>query len=147
MPRYYITNHNPIARAGIIRKLMAKGYKLYNDYTVSDYFTKFPAATHPHVIVNQTKIDLEAYVSHAEVYVKVTNVNQIPNVVDVPGRLPVFPKAAKYSMEYVKSDNTLGTYVISNPIDSNSESFTAYAFGRGIRTFKKSKVRSFNKIC
>lgn len=147
MPGYYITNHNPIARAGIIRKLMAKGYKLYSEYTVSDYFTMFPAATHPHVILNQTRIDLRTCVSHSEDYIKVTNVNQIPNVVDVPGRLPVFPKAAKYSMEYVKSDNTLGTYVISNPIDSNSESITAYAFGRGIRTFKKSKVRSFNKIC
>lgn len=62
----------------------------------------------------------------------------------VPGR--VFPPAAKYEITYTKANGETSTYVISNPIEEDATSFTAYAFGRGVRTFIKSRVRSFARV-
>jgi hypothetical protein len=57
----------------------------------------------------------------------------------------VFPQAAKYEVTYTKANGETNQYTVSNPIEEDANSFTAYVFGRGVRTFIKSRVRSFTK--
>lgn len=165
MPNYFTVTRNPIARAGVIRKLMAKGYSLFTDtngssFTVSDYFTRWPAQQWPVVIIRndgpfaaRPSIDMMPHVEGMPsdaIRVSPVTLAGVPNAKTTPVSkcaLPVFPNPAKYSIEYVKADGTVGNYTISNPIEANTDSITAYAFGRGVRTFKKPRVRSFSKIC
>lgn len=161
MPNYFTVTRNPIARAGIIRKLMAKGYALYENNTVSDYFKRWPADSWPVVMVRfdgefankptidllQTTIGIPANsVRVSPVKVQYFPESNSPPVVlpDIPA--PVFPEAAKYSLDYIKADGSEHNYTISNPIEANKDSITAYAFGRGVRTFKKCRVRRFSKV-
>ncbi|HYG36510.1 MAG TPA: hypothetical protein VEC99_17080 [Clostridia bacterium] len=58
----------------------------------------------------------------------------------------VFPPAAKYELTYTKANGETMDYLISNPIEEDAESFTAYVFGRGVRTFIKSRVSRFSKV-
>jgi len=158
---YYIVTRNPIARAGIIRRLMEKGYSLFGGYTVSDYFTKWPAQTYP-VVLTRLNTRKELVIDLMEMkqtnllgadYSQVKNVNSIPNLyksnvaAKLPNKTVAFPTATKYSLTYQKASGEVGNYTISAPIEANNESIVAYAFGRGIRTFKKSRVRSFSKTC
>jgi len=155
MPNYFTITKNPIARAGIIRKLLAKGYSLPEPYTVSDYFSKWPAQYWPVVIVrfdgefrNKPTIDLmpSAYgIPSGSVQVSPNEISAIPQITS-PDKSLVFPPAAKYNITYTKADGTMGNYMISNPIEANNDSITAYAFGRGVRTFVKSRVRSFSRV-
>ncbi len=73
-------------------------------------------------------------------------VNQAPSETEVeaPPAL-VFPPAAKYEVTYTKANGETNKYLISNPIEEDADSFTAYVFGRGVRTFIKRRVSSFNK--
>ena len=163
MPNYFTVTRNPIARAGIIRKLMTKGYSLYGKYTVSDYFQKWPANAWPVVCVrfdgefaNKPTIDLMPHIKYAmqrrgAVQVSPRQISSIPDTTQAvepqPQHIPpAFPSAAKYSITYMKADGSIGNYTISNPIEANNDVITAYAFGRGIRTFKKARVRSFSKV-
>ncbi len=175
MPNYYTVTHNPIARAGVIRKLMAKGYKLAGTQTVSDYFKTWPAEKWPLVtlhpfggkeMVIDLHMSLEMYQQQMRAYepladcwpIKVSPVtlegiptlvgsqaSQCTNLIEVSQNL-VFAKPAKYTMEYQKADGTVGNYTIANPIEANDEEFKTYTFGRGVRTFKHARVRSFAKI-
>jgi hypothetical protein len=164
MPNYYTATKNPIARAGIIRKLLAKGYSLYKNYTVGDYFTKWPAATNPVVMVRfdgefagRPTIDLldtEGGIPKEYIKVSPAQIDQFPSLnkngqitrTAPARRSPVFPAAAKYSVEYMKADGSTGNYTISNPIEATSDSITAYAFGKGVRTLKKARIQSFSKV-
>ena len=169
MPNYFTVTKNPIARAGIIRKLMAKGYTLYGKYTVSHYFNDWPAHMWPVVVVRNDAtppfIDLmmESQLRELSDAVRISP-SQISKFPDSPSMAfakeveklcptpklavaaPVFPNPAKYTISYVKADGSMGNYTISNPIEASQDSITAYAFGRGIRTFKKARVRSFSKV-
>jgi len=60
--------------------------------------------------------------------------------------LPVFPEPAKYRLQYRNSRGELKTYTISNPIEANIAAFTSYAFGRGIRTFKRDRITRCEKV-
>lgn len=158
MSNFYIVTRNPIARAGIIRKLLKKGYRLTNGHTVSDYFTTWPAATHPVVIA--CGHDSDPNYSHIIDLNQINYINlgwkQVTNVKDIPDAdcsdlkqsrpSPAFPEAAKYKVSYTKADGKVGDYTVSNPIEANSDNITCYAFGRGVRTFKKARVQSFSKI-
>jgi len=57
----------------------------------------------------------------------------------------VLPNPAKYKMVYRDHKGRCKTYTISNPIEAKTDSFTAYAYGRGIRTFKKNRILKLNK--
>lgn len=57
----------------------------------------------------------------------------------------VFPPAAKYSITYAKRDGTVKKYTISNPLEIGDTNFTAYAYGRGVRSFNKDRVLTFEK--
>jgi hypothetical protein len=59
---------------------------------------------------------------------------------------PVFPPAAKYSITYRTSEGKIKDYEISNPIEANTDQITAYAFGRGVRTFKKNRISRLTKV-
>ena len=165
MPTFFTVTKNPIARAGIIRKLMAKGYSLYQHYTVGDYFSKWPAKDWPVIVVRsdgpfagRPTIDLaqtpESLPSSFQRVSSNAGIASIPNAIDInkqaeppaPPKALVFPEPSKYSIEYMKADGSMGNYVISNPIEASNDAVTAYAFGRGVRTFKKARVRSFSKV-
>jgi hypothetical protein len=158
---YYTSTKNPIARAGIIRQLMDKGYGLFGNLTVSDYFTRWPACVWPVVQVDDKYgyIDLRQGIPEVElpdlVLVSSKKIYSIPNFklrIPVTSRkekleiIPVFPPSAKYGFSYRTVDGRNGYYTISNPISSNQDSITTYAFGHGIRTFKKSKIRGFCRV-
>jgi len=161
MPNYYISTRNPIARAGIIRKLMAKGYRLFNGVDVSFVFNHFPAERWRIVLARQDTPEPEIDLTYTETgiplsFTRITlsQLNALPNLnksnvndkADEEMEPVVFPEAAKYSIDYVKADGKVGKYTISNPIESNKDSITAYAFGRGVRTFKMDRVRSFSRV-
>ncbi len=57
-----------------------------------------------------------------------------------------FPPAAKYEITYTKANGETVHYVMSNPIEEDDRSFTAYVFGRGVRTFIKSRVLRLEKV-
>lgn len=153
MPNYYTITHNPIARAGVIRALMRKGYHLFDGKTVSDYFQMWPAEKWPVVFTRdddgrQPFIDL---LQRYEPGMRSDMVRFTPNLVHtVPhadlSKALVFPKPAKYDITYVTADGRTGDYTISNPIDANKDSITVYALGRGIRTFKKARIRRFAQV-
>ncbi len=74
-------------------------------------------------------------------------VNRTPLETDVPASPTLFfPPAAKYEITYTKANGETVEYVMSNPIEEDTESFTAYVFGRGVRTFIKSRVSRLNKV-
>lgn len=52
----------------------------------------------------------------------------------------LIPEVAKYDLLYEKADGQREKYVISPPIEKAENSFTAYAFGKGIRTFVNDRV-------
>ncbi len=58
----------------------------------------------------------------------------------------VFPPDGKYRLKYTKEGGEVAEYTVSNPIESNNDSLTVYAFAKGVRTFKKSRVLEFEKI-
>lgn len=173
MPNYYTITRNPIARAGIIRKLMAKGYSLPHNgnhqFTVGDFFSKWPAHQWPIVIVrmdgsfaSRPTIDLSnnqadvmavdknsirvspAQISTAIPHMSMAVMTQVP--ADAVRPAPVFPEAAKYKITYQKADGSVGDYTVSNPIEMQPDRFTTYAFGKGIKTFIKARVRDFAKV-
>lgn len=153
MLTYYTCTRNPIARAGVIRKLLAKGYRLSYNWTVSDYFTKWPASRWPLVVaqadgyINLLPVNISP--DHTWIRFSPVTLKEVGrwSPSSLPSSTPVFPDASKYRLDYTKADGTVANYTISNPIEANQESITAYAFGRGVRTFKKAQVRSFSKIC
>ncbi|MEK6883948.1 MAG: hypothetical protein AABY22_30235 [Nanoarchaeota archaeon] len=55
------------------------------------------------------------------------------------------PPPQKFTLIYKKTKGTICTHLISAPIEANDEQFTAYSFGNGVRTFKKSGVISIKK--
>lgn len=57
----------------------------------------------------------------------------------------VLPPASKYNITYTKKDGSVEQYTISNPLEVNEVNFTAYAFGKGVRSFNKDRVLSFAK--
>lgn len=162
MPNDFTVTKNPIARAGIVRKLMSRGYSLWGKYTPQDYFAKYPAETWPVVVVrtdgefaNKPIIDLACHVLDmppTAVRLSPSEISTVPRVhpccmAAPPTRnkarqLPrvVFPRASKYSLDYVRADGSIGNYTISNPIEATDDSITAYAFGKGVRSFKKSCI-------
>jgi len=171
MPNYYCSTRNPIARAGVLRKLMSMGYVLFKDpqmsarYTVSDYFTRWPAHIWPVVMVRfdgsfakEPTIDLlqsSHNVPSDAIKVSSATLKGIPMVsrietVDSKPNLPVFPNPAKDSITYQKADGSVGDYVISNPIELQPDRMTCYAFGQGrksgIKTFIKDRIQSFAQV-
>lgn len=158
MPNYYLVTRNPIARAGIIRTLMRKGYRLFGNCTVSDYFNKWPANKWPVVITRSDGefakkpiIDLMTYVSGANplmhTRISPNHADSIPVCNPTTETIPmVLPQPAKYNITYERADGDVGNYTVSNPIEANKDSITVYTFGRGVRTFKKSQIRRFAKV-
>lgn len=165
MKNYYITARNPIVRAGVIRRLMEKGYSLYGDLTVSDYHACWPAHKLPVVIArndgdfnNGPVIDLtyniETFrrcISRTKANIQLVKVSplslhEIPDVKSNKESALVFPKAAKYSIGYRSVDGYYDSYTISNPVEETEDSITAYTFGRGIRTFKKAGIQNIVKV-
>jgi len=172
MALYYTSTRNPIARAGVIRALMARGYKLSCNLTVSDYFTKWPAEEFPVVVVGTLRhliqgssliIDLDdgdfrdiRYADEDDIsYFSPVTFEGLPTANELLRNMPlsqspveamVFPSAAKYNVSYEKCNGKVANYVISNPIEASTDSITAHAFGRGVRTFKKCRVRGFSRV-
>lgn len=147
-PAYALYAKNPITRAGIIRALIIdKGYSLYEGLTISDYFNRWPAkdwpvvlacANHPHYPIN---------LSQGLRFPNAAGAKWVADISEIPHAGLIFPKAAKYSISYRKAeDNSIGYYIISNPIEESQCSITAYAFKHGIRTFIKSRIRSFKQV-
>ena len=264
---YLIKTANPIARAGVIRKLMAKGYKLAGANTVSTYFTEWPAAKYPYVLVltdgsflKTPMIDLRASAWKTEdrnlATVQWNLVHMIPTVSELanakenqvvkstgyifrcssaeertalinsltlrgyklwcnilelnnrtyanslticaqiedkvasihtaslgysnpdnllemsvkevelvpylpghtepskptcfngpkPVSAPVLPESSKYTLVYQQGDGKVEAYTVSNPIESNSDLITCYAFSKGVRSFKRGRIVSFEKV-
>jgi hypothetical protein len=52
----------------------------------------------------------------------------------------LLPAPQTFSLRYRTEDNEVKSYTISVPIAASEETFTAYAFKRGIRTFKNARV-------
>lgn len=76
-----------------------------------------------------------------------TQVNRAPLETKVRATSPlVFPPAAKYEITYTKANGETVEYVMSNPIEEDADSFTAYVFGRGVRTFIKSRVSKLSQV-
>jgi hypothetical protein len=157
MPNYYTVTHNPIARAGVIRALMRKGYVLFDGKTVSDYFRMWPAEQWPVVFTRDDEAGRPPYIDLLQGYEEGLRANMVrfsPNKAHtVPNIVPmivtasvVLPAPAKYDVTYVTNDGRTGKYTVSNPIEANKDSITVYTFGRGIRTFKKSQIRRFAKV-
>jgi hypothetical protein len=47
---------------------------------------------------------------------------------------------AKYSIKYKKENGQISEYTISQPIEKDDSKITAYAFGKGIRSFKVERI-------
>ena len=72
----------------------------------------------------------------------------LTNIIDNNGTfVPVLPaklnfnKVKRYNITYLKEGRELN-YEISRPIEQTATHFTSYAYGRGLRTFKKGLVTS-----
>ena len=50
------------------------------------------------------------------------------------------PTPRKFRLKYRTSANETKDYEISNPISKTDKTFTAYAFGRGIRSFRLDQI-------
>jgi hypothetical protein len=160
MPNYYTVTRNPIARAGVIRALMRKGYVLFDGKTVSDYFRMWPAETWPVVFTRNDEAgrppyidllrDLQGYKQGFPsnmVRFSPNKAHTVPNIAPmIVTASVVLPAPAKYDVTYVTADGRTGNYTVSNPIEANKDSITVYTFGRGVRTFKKNQIRRFAKV-
>jgi len=58
-----------------------------------------------------------------------------------------FPKPAKYWMRYQRRDGQEKMYLVSNPIEATPDTVTVYAFGSGVRSFIKDRIRRFSRVC
>jgi len=56
------------------------------------------------------------------------------------------PAARKFFIKYRKANGQIFSYRISAPIEETEDLFTAYAFGRGCRSFKRSGVIELRQI-
>lgn len=60
-------------------------------------------------------------------------------------RFVILPPAQKFSLTY-NSSKGYKCYRVSAPIEITEEGFTAYAFNKGIRTFKFDKIVNLEPI-
>ncbi len=60
----------------------------------------------------------------------------------------IHSKVGKYHLVYRKDNGRIYSYRISVPIDTNEENdtFTSYAYGHGVRTFKGDRIVRIHKI-
>lgn len=174
MANFHLVTRNWIARRGIINKLIALGYKCIGDFTPARYEKEYPASRWPVVIAvdsinGESKvIDLRRFchpltnfcgtkVSPRQLDEMVANkkgVAKAAQTIKTDRNIVALPPAAKYDIEYVKADGKSGKYTISNPVDSNKHSITAYSFKDvrnpgskpGLKTFNKARIRSLSRI-
>jgi hypothetical protein len=61
-------------------------------------------------------------------------------------KILLVPPAAKFELQYRKKDGSIKTYTVSNPIEIDEQKITTYSFKRGIRSFRKDQIISFEQI-
>jgi len=58
----------------------------------------------------------------------------------------ILPTPRKYHLVYRNKRGQQNEYTISNPIEFNENALTAYAFGRGIRSFIPMRIVSIKPL-
>ncbi len=154
MPNYYTKTKNPIARAGVIRGLMALGYIPFHNHTVSELFTAYPAKKWPVVLVRfdrkeQGKPVIDLGTNNCKLkdalYFSPVSLNLPPAFLESASYSPAFPESCKYKVDYTDAKGVNSEHIVSAPIDSTNDSITVYSYGRGVRTLKKARIRNFSK--
>jgi hypothetical protein len=113
-----------------------------NKPTVQQFVNKF--ATSWPIIISISCYNKQYGFNYGESESNLSTLGQAVDALSVA--TVVFPNAAKYKIDYLKSDGTVKEYIISNPIDADATKITCYAYGRGVRSFIKSNVISLEKV-
>lgn len=157
MNRYVLVPKHPAEYQYFLESLVRLGLELDGPKTVTEYIEKWPLGTHIKAIVvnyserkkNQIGVVSTTYYGNC----KPATWNEIVSdivaeiVINTPKLPPpVFPPPSKYSITYRTEKGEIKDYEISNPIGANNASITAYAFKRGIRTFKKDRITRCDKV-
>jgi hypothetical protein len=63
-----------------------------------------------------------------------------------PAVAVIIPEPLKFNLVYRNAKGETKTHEVSGPIEKNGTSFTAYSFGKGIRTFLLNRIVSLTKV-
>jgi len=149
--RYYIKTATDQERRKSMKLLASLGYNPHSingnqTPTVDEWCDTFNHPSYPYITVSEAG-DVAGNPSFRSNWGSAKEAT-IGEVIDALTKIKVsivFPKPAKYSITYERADGKTRNYVISNPIEDNGDSFVAYAYERGIRTFVKERVLKFEK--
>lgn len=148
--KYHIITKNNTERLQIMKAAQGLGFQChsfaFNERPTAEQFcAHFPWSEYPTVVLTDER--KKEIAGNASCYGNIDFATfwQQYNAAKAEKAI-VFPKPAKYTMTYKKSNGEVENYTISNPIEETGSDFTAYAFNRGVRTFKKAGVLSFEKV-
>ena len=134
-------------RLAVLQILTKFGCRIHGqaDYTAEDFDAKHPYFRYPTIQVVIKDKYITGVVSSC--YGGIEQLSDVVAALLMPLKpVIVFPKPSKYSIVYKTLDGKVDTYQISNPLSADNDKITAYAFGKGIRSFKKANISAFEKI-
>ena len=123
--------------------LTMAGYKLNS--LISRHLRDWPACWYPYLCINQNNV-ISSGAGYGRDKENMFTLGQLLDAANVNKPRIVFPEPAKYKITYTKEDGETSEYIISNPVECDSKKITAYAFGRGIRSFVKERISAFKKV-
>lgn len=133
-----------LAGLGFLTHSFCSGRKLISDGEVDKWCDYFSWHHYPYLgISTDTKIVGGNGSANNLPGHKIVTLNEFIAIMSAPAM--TFPEPAKYALEYRRSDGQIRSYTVSNPIEADDEKITCYAYGRGVRSFLKAQVISFNK--
>jgi len=147
---YLLATQTEAQRTKVIQTLASKGFTLCRNssMTVNDVNQRYAQAEYPWVSIDTTKRGVDLYrmppTDSFAIGISQEDFNQMARKMKAenqPMPTVALPRATKYRLFYTKADGEKSQYTISNPIEEGKTFFKAYAFGKGVRTFIKSRVR------
>jgi len=137
MKYYYIVTDSNVEKEQAFKALTAVGYvpKPLSRYSPSDYRYLFIAGKSIQVARQRPS------------GFRQTTVGELINQsLELTKKAVCYPPPSKYKVRYTKDNGETNDYVISNPVEEDGKKITAYCFGRGIRSFVKERINSFEKV-
>jgi hypothetical protein len=157
MNRYVLVPKHPAEYQYFLESLVKLGLELDAPKTVPEYINTWPLEKITAIVVNYSafKKNQIGTITTGTTYEKSKPATWDEVVSDIAAEIitntpklppPVFPPAAKYRITYRTERGEIKGYEISNPIESDANVITAYAFKRGVRSFKKDRITRCDKV-